>query len=77
MPLAPGYGLGFAEGGGDGDGGGGGAVDVEGDGAAAVGGVEEVGGVEAGVGYVDGEVEPLAGFGPADVEWSAGGVTRS
>ena len=29
VPLAPGYGLVFAEGGGDGDGGGGGTVDVE------------------------------------------------
>src|ERR1700733_10713721 len=72
VPLAPGDGLVFAEGAGDGDGRAGDSVDVEGDAAAAVGGVEEVGGVAAGVGYVDGEVEPLAGDGPADVELAVG-----
>src|SRR5258706_11724751 len=43
-------------------------VAVEGNGAAAVGGVEEVDGVNAGARDVHGHVEPFAGGGPADVE---------
>lgn len=69
VPLTPGEGVGLVEGGLDGEGAGGGfAVEVDGDGPSAVGGVEKVGGVEAGVGDFDGDVEPLAGLGPADVE---------
>src|ERR1700690_37325 len=69
MPLAPCDGIGGVGGGDDGQGAGRVfAVYVEGDGAAAIGGVEEIGGIGGGFRYFKGDVEPFAGLGPADVE---------
>src|SRR5277367_3838815 len=69
MPLTPCYGIGGVGGGDDGQGASGVlAVYVEGDRATAIGSVEEISGVGGGFGDFNGDIEPFAGLGPANVE---------
>jgi hypothetical protein len=69
VPLTPGHRIGCVIGGHDGKRAGGGlSVDIERDGAAAVGCVEQIGRIVAGFGYLYRDVEPFAGNGPADIE---------
>src|SRR3974390_2833285 len=73
MPLAPGDGIGcIVRGNDDERTSGWPAIHVEGDGAAAVRGVEQVDGVVAGFGNLNCDVEPLAGFRPTDVKQIGG-----